>query len=262
VRNAGQDLSANSVKAANALLSDVFKVDIVGTMPVPVTQDAFGYAGTTQAQKDYSLDLAAISQLAMETGSLEGVFSSFSTDLAGGTLSAANAAAFRKALLDFLGSDKNQTGITDINRTNLAGVGGTKGTIKISTAGMLDPGTTINGITLTLQFPPGASIKADFSDPAKITPLSGVIASSGVVPAGSQIIAKYTPPSGASAGSVTIAMASSTGFAVGEFLSINCDIAAGASLASSDFRMTAFEAKDGNGALLFDSINNVAVTLK
>ena len=250
-------LTATDVSEANGLVSEMFKVDIISTKPLE--PNGFGDV-TTQAQRDYTLALAAISQAASSAGSLNNALNALADDILDGAMTAANAAVFQSALTSFLASDKNLTGVSDINSTNLVNAGGTIKSIKLGTAGNLGAGSNIGGVLATVKLPPGVRIKADFYNPAKLEkePLSGVVKASGVIAARTELIASYLAPSGALPGMVTLGLASDVGFPAGEFATVRCDVPAGLSLSAADFSIYKnvedptdrknFGVWDGNGA--------------
>lgn len=252
--------TADAVTAANTLLSDIFKVDIIATQPVPLTKEKFTHSLTTQAQKDYTLALAAISQMA-KGGGLSATINALNEDLGDGVMSVENAAAFQNALKDFLASDKNPTLVKDIRQTNLVNVGGSPRVVKITTTGKLDPGVTINGFKAIVELPQGTTLKASFSDAVYQT-LAGVVVASGVVPGGLPLETNYAPPAvmadgKAIPGTVTMVLAGAAGFGLGEIITITCDLAPGTSPPITDFKITLFEATDGNGAIIKNDQNNV-----
>ena len=241
----GNTLAAADVTAANALVSQLFKVDILETEPVKpdLSGDGFGNAATAQEQKDYTLALATVSQLARDSGTLPNALEIL--EEAG---SAEGAHAFRRALVSFLASDKNLTGVTDIELTNLGSVGGGRLEVKLAVAGRLDPTVMVHGVSLTLGLPPGVTVKGDFTVPGLVGTLEGVVEPSGVMASTSYVEARYLPASGSIAGQVRIALANAGGILLGEFVTVMCEVAPGNSPRSGDFTVSEFTAKDGNGA--------------
>ena len=193
-----------------------------------------------------------------DAGALKGTLKALYDDISDGAMAAENAAEFRTALIEFLASDKNLSGVKDINSTNLGNAGGTIKKVRIGTAEKLGTGAIICGITVALELPPGVTLKADLSVPTKVEKqlLSGVVKASGGS-AGSYVKESYLPPSGGLPGLLTLSLASATGFAAGEFTTISCDVPAGVSVKAGDFRIYKnpvdagdprnFKAFDGNG---------------
>lgn len=262
-RSAGSQLTVRDVQDANALVSQMFKVDIIGTRPVgaDLSSTGFGNAATTQAQKDYTLALAAISQMAKESGTLSGVLTGLESDMADGTLSVDTVTTFQTALRTFLASDKNLTGVQDINATNLVNPGGTLKLIKLGTNEKEGLSAIITGITVTVVLPPGVTIKADYSAPEKIVKplLAGGVTSSGPgTLAGSRVEAAYIPASDTVPGSITVTLINPSGFMAGEFATLQCDMPVGSVFTSADFSIyhnsenqndpRNFKAVDENGA--------------
>lgn len=249
VQQAGNtSLPPAAITSANTLVSGLFRVDnIITTKPVAPTTS--GFTGASQAQKDYTLLLAGISQLASQTsGGLQAVLGTMSSDIAStGKLSVATATSLTTALTTFMTGPNNQTGVTNINQTNLVGIGGGSAVVKLSTVGTLSPGILIGGLQETFTLPAGVTLRADFSNGQ---PLAGVVTASGVAATGSLVSARYVPAAGATPGAVTVALITSSGFGVGEFVTINCDLAAGVNVPTpSQFVLNDFSRiVDLNGA--------------
>jgi len=259
-------LTATDVSEANVLVSEMFKVDIISTKPVEpnLSAEGFGTLDTSQAQKDYTLALAAISQSASSAGALSNTLNALADDILDGAMTAENAAVFQSALTSFLVSNNNQTGIQSINSTNLVNAGGAVKSIRIGTAEKVGAGSIMGGLLVTVKLPPGVRITADLTDPARLEklekePLSGVVKASGVIAAGTYILkTSYLAPSGALPAMVTLALASKSGFPAGEFVTVRCDVPAGVSLDAAAFSIYKnvddindpknFRAVDGNGA--------------
>jgi hypothetical protein len=101
-----------AIKAANAKVVTTFGltgVDILTTKPFDATTAP--PAGATQAQKDYALALAVLSQ-SQKGATLDSLFTSLLPDVNAGALSPTNSAAANVALLNFLNSGKNLSGGT------------------------------------------------------------------------------------------------------------------------------------------------------
>jgi hypothetical protein len=261
--------TSNKITVANNLISSLFKVDIVITQPLDLSSK-FTNATTGVAEKDYTLALAAFSQMAHDyyNSSVSDALTALNNDIgSGSSLSPKMATQFKTSLVNFLKSDKNLTGILDVNMTNLANAGGSIKTVKISTTGTLEPGQSIGGFSIILQLPAQVTVAADcyhpdtlnlnnelpdYFNPGTLTcpPLSSAITASGVA----QSVAfstNYVPGSSATPASVIIdAAAQSQGFGLGEFLTIYLNIPAGGIPEGTDFIMKLFHAVDTDGAVL------------
>ena len=124
--------------------------------------------------------------------------------------------------------------------------------IKISTQGTMPSGALIGGISVTVMLPDGVTVKAtsDPINPSVLVTDADVVAPSGVAAASSSVLATYTMATASAAGNVNVQMAQSTGFAVGEFVTVNCDVAAGKTVTSANFSLSNFSAVDLNGTPL------------
>ena len=237
VRKASPLLIGGNISTANQLISDIFKVDIIATQPVPPTAAQFSGSDVNQAQKDYTLVLAAISQMAHDYygGSVSDTLAAMNSDLALGATLAGTGSQFRAALAAFLQSDQNQTGVREINATNLVNSGGSTMVIKLAAGGILPPGSTISAITLTITLPPGMTIRvADFT---KHTADPGCVKASGNFQ-GSYAAGKFTPASDTHPASLTVSVAMSANSSLGEFLTLVCDIPAAATYGAADFSIS------------------------
>lgn len=227
VQKAGTALTPANIQAANALVSDLFNVDIIGTEPVePVTS---ALQSATQAQQAYTLALAAISQMA-DTPTIEAVFAVVTTinsDIADGTMPAATAATFTSALGNFLLSGSNQTGVITVP-TELANVGTKTAVVKLSVAGLT--AAAIYGVDVTIDLPTGVTVQ--LADAATGQVADSALVLSGVAAGGSFASAKYTA---ATPATVRIGLMSDSGFGAGEFVTLNCDIAPGTTVVPADF---------------------------
>lgn len=123
----------------------------------------------------------------------------------------------------------------------------TTAVLKISTQGSLAGGTQIGGINISINLPAGVTVKAtaDANSGLLVTDAGVVTASGAAAGTNATVLAVYTagPPA-----TVSINLANPNGFSTGEFVTVNCDIAAGNSPKSADFSLADFNAVDLNGA--------------
>jgi hypothetical protein len=80
------------------------------------------------------------------------------------------------------------------------------------------------------------------------------VTTSGVVPPDTNSEALYTPGIGLNRATLTIGLAHQTGFPLGEFVTVFCDIPAGVTIQAGDFALTGFEAVDGDGGVPLSSV--------
>lgn len=230
-----------NIASNNALIGALFKVDIIGTMPVdPLTANATA----TQAQKEHALVLAAFASLMQSKGKdLRGVITELKDAIGTDNRIATTVAAqFQAALADFAGSAGNRTGITDVSGTPLINIGGSTRALTVSVAGTA---ALISGIDIVVTLPPGVTVK---------TAADGSVSSSALqIPAAfanALVAGHYTPPTASARGRVRLAAISTSGFAVGEFITLQCDVAPDAAPQDSDFVLSVQDAVGVDGALL------------
>jgi len=125
------------------------------------------------------------------------------------------------------------------------GGGGTPGrkqptiaVIKIATLGT-PSSSPINGAQAILHLPAGVTVKATQNAPQTDT---GVVTSSGA----DLFLGVYS----AATGTVQVYVAKTAGIAVGEFATVNCDIAKGSFPASADFSVSNLSVVDADGNLI------------
>jgi len=219
VRQAGSLIPTN-ISAANGLVTELFKFDIIATMPVAPTASAL--SRTTQAQKDYTLALAAVSQLMTANGGdLNTTLETVESGMTSTGMSSQTAAAITTAASTFLASSQNQTGITDISDTSLQDAGTT--TLKLSVALQGADAPSVKGVQATIILPAGLILRADSSG----EPLAGVIApSSGVI--GGYLDGKYTPATATAPATITLGLINTKSLAAGDIIDITCDLVPGA----------------------------------
>ncbi len=137
-----------------------------------------------------------------------------------------------------------------------------KATIKISTVGA--SGTLIGGIEITLKLPAGVTVRASLAQPtdAKLSTHGGVVIASGVTPSNSVVVATYSAATNLVAGTVRIFIPTSAGFAIGEFVTVNCDVVAGSNPNAADFGLFDFVVGDVNGVPLSAITATLAATIQ
>jgi hypothetical protein len=131
----------------------------------------------------------------------------------------------------------------------------TKAVIKISTQGT-PSSSALSGVVVTLNLPPGVTITTN-SDGSVA---SGAVIASGVVAQNNTtVLSTYTPASGSTAATLKIFVASTlaSGFGVGEFVTVNANIASGYTPQQSDFTLTNFEPAD----LSINSVTGLTASL-
>lgn len=134
---------------------------------------------------------------------------------------------------------------------------GSVASVKLSTQGPVAAGS-IKGVEVTVTLPTGVTLKAD----ANGVPNAGVVVVSGVAPSGSSMAAKYTPAAGSTPGNVKVSIANSTGFGVGECVTITGDIASGIVPTPAQFILSGFTAFDVYGAGMSGVSAAVGLVLK
>jgi hypothetical protein len=123
----------------------------------------------------------------------------------------------------------------------------TTATLNIISQGTLTTGQQIGAIDVTVNLPSGITVKSSPSttNPAVLVMDPGVVVASGVAAGASTSTSIYTAATTTMPGNVRVLLTSpTTGFGTGEFVTVNCDIAAGAFPTASDFNLTDFMAWD------------------
>jgi hypothetical protein len=243
-------LAPDAISAANALVSDLFKVDVVATLPVAPTAAALGNA--TQAQKDYTLALAAVSQLASQQGgasdsdNLNTAMATLSQGISSAGMSGSASAAFQGALNSFVTSNpNNQTGISDTSTTSIVNAG----TISKSYTLTLQGSSAVNGVQFDLTLPEGMTVNYNKMD-------STMLASSLVMLAGFPsdllVSSKY------SSGVLTVGMVTMKGLKAGGLARLTCNVTSGMTPpAGSAFTVSNLKVVDDNG----NPVTGVSVTV-
>ncbi len=221
VRQAGT-LTAQKILAANKQISEIFKVDITATAPVATTAQAFQSSQTTQAQKDYSLALAAISQQ-MKTGTqLSAVLDTLQGGITDTGLSEQAAHTFTTSVSEFIANDKNQTGVASIADTSLKAVGLT--TVKLVLV-LEGNAAACKGLQTVITLPAGVTMRADTSGQI----LDGAIVAAGSA-SGGYLTGRYAAATQSESATITLALTPAGTLAAGAIVEINADIAPGSAV--------------------------------
>jgi hypothetical protein len=250
VRQAEQSggLSATNISAANTLVSDLFKVDIIATAPVPPTASDFGSSTTSQAQKDYAIVLAAVSQM-MQTGgkTLEATLTTLNTgiDPATKSMDPVVVTQITTAVDTFIASPKNDTGVTTTDNTSLKNIG--LATLKLTVVLQGSSAASVKGIQASITLPADVVLRADASGGI----LDGVLTAATTAPA-NMIEGKYA----SATTTVTFGFITSGSMAAGNVLILATDVKAGvsapaaAAFALGTSRFVDADGKDVSGASL------------
>ncbi len=243
-----------NIDAKNAEIATIFKLDnIITTKPVDAT-DATAIAAATTAQKNYSLVLAAVSQMVTNSATnLDTTLTGMSTDIAGDVMADRSIAGFKTALFDFVTSANNKTGITD-TATATVNIGSFKlAHLKISTEG-LAADAKIGGIDFTFNLPAGVTLPKDA--------LTNEVSSGPIVISGVAAAVGTTNVSLATLNQQALRtmVANAQGFGGGEFVDISCTIPAGNTAVAADFTTAVAAATHTITDLTGTPIQGVALT--
>lgn len=243
VQKAGAALTKDNIKAANTAVSAFFNVDVIATKPVDASATALGASGVTADQKNYTLALAAVSQMA-NSGTADAVYAVL-TKIQTDNDPSKTAAQFNLALNDFAVNDKNKTGVTSSTLpVELVNVGAKTALVKLSISGITG---NIYGVDLTLDLPAGVTVAADADGAVSPSILKAV----GTAAASAFTAAKYTAASGATRGKLHLALANTSGFTAGEFVDVSCAVAQGVTPTFGNGLLEpGIQVKDANGVNL------------
>ena len=223
VKRVGSSLTPDAILAANNLVSEIFKVDIVNTLPVVPTTKAMATA--SQAQKDYTLALTAVSQLASESVGLSApdklttALSALSRGISTSGMDSVTISTFESALSNYINSSSNSTGVTDASTTSLVNVGTLTHKYTLSLQGDLAAGF-VKGIQFDLALPEGVTLNINSGDS---TLLSSSLATAVTVPADAHLESRYA------AGVVTVIIVTTQGLGSGGLITLTCNLPAGGS---------------------------------
>jgi hypothetical protein len=132
----------------------------------------------------------------------------------------------------------------------------TTATLKISSQGALASGTQIGAADVTVLLPSGVTVQAtpDSINPNVLVTNSDVVVASGVVSAATNtyMIGTYTAATAAAPGKLVIKQVITNGCGIGEFVTVNCNVAAGSfpTAAAFNIPLADFKVYDLNGAVI------------
>ncbi|MFH7321657.1 hypothetical protein ACHHRT_13810, partial [Desulfurivibrio sp. D14AmB] len=151
-------LRPDDVEAANDLLGQLFKFDILRALPVSPT--ALALAGATDSQKSSTLALAALCQLAAnENLSVTQLLDRLTAELdEKNHFSSETLVVFDKAVDDFLVGDFNQTGISNSNSTSLPTVGRVLARLEFKIQSEVET-DGVGGVGVTIRVPGDVLLK-------------------------------------------------------------------------------------------------------
>lgn len=113
-------LSTDSINKNNSLVSSMVGVDIIGTLPVDVTNQTASNAANRD-QITYGLMLATISQMSKNQGKAhDDVITELKNDLADNGQLSTTGADVVSALAGFIANANNKSGVTSLTKTPLA----------------------------------------------------------------------------------------------------------------------------------------------
>jgi len=122
----------------------------------------------------------------------------------------------------------------------------TKAVVKLFTQGTLTADTKIGAIDVVVILPTGVSLKSTVTPP-ETDP--GVVIPSGVAQ-NSLVVGNYSAPTATAPANVRLALINVVGFGIGEFATVNCDIAAGSNPAQAGFTLSNLSISDTTGTAI------------
>ena len=222
VQKAGA-LTPSAINAGNKLISDIFKVDIINTQPVAPTATAVSSA--TQSQKDYTLAIAVLSQLALTRGeSISTTLSSIAGDISFSGMNSQTATSFQNAVAAFMSNTYNNTGVTDPSATNISKINGKiPVTFTLAIEGNF-AANSIKGIQFEVVLPSGLTVRTDAGAGEVLPVLPEIVTlSASAAAVNPNLVLSYS----ASSRELTFVLSigtTSAGIGAGDLATITCDI--------------------------------------
>lgn len=251
-----------TIAAANAALSTLFGFDIIATEPVTPTVSALQGATVTDSQKKYTIALAVLSEYMLNDSSTPALPTAADlrnalTQLSGGITVTGGTPRVTSPQVAFkiqqaakeLASGASMPAVVTAGGSAaqtllayLATIGNSTGNkilaIRLRTAGSYSG--TIIGVQASMALPGGVIVRADA--------VSGATLQGSVVASGSALGAAVSGK--VASGTLTVGVISS-GFAIGEFATVYCDVPVTSTLTAADFtNVTNIKTVDTDGAAI------------
>jgi hypothetical protein len=136
----------------------------------------------------------------------------------------------------------------------------TRAIVKIRTVGTLDQGVKLGGVYVTGELPKGVSVMAtaDAYNPSILVTDKGVVSPSGVTGTNAAAFATYDEADR----QIIIQVYDQDGFNTGEFVTVNCRLAAGSTVTADNFSFKVFAPVDLNGAAIDTLVPKYSVVLQ
>jgi len=216
VQKAGT-LTAVNIDDANALISSVFKIPCLSTLPVLAFADEM--TAGTQDQRDYAVMLAVLSQMAADLRTTEDdIISAFVNDIATNGTILTTLTDYQNAMATFLDTANpfNHTGEV-VGSTNAGAIGGQQAITTLVLSGTSP--ANIGDVVVDIILPTTATARIRFPGWNVSTDTGGIINSA------------FSP------GIFTADIQSDTGFGPGTILVLVTDIEPGTTVTPDDFTL-------------------------
>jgi len=249
-------LTEAEITAGNKLISGIFNFDIIGTAPVAPT--AAAVASATQSQKDYTLAIAALSQLCSTLGKpLDETLADVAGGIGAAGMNSQTLSTFQSAAATFIiVNTHNTTGVHDLSETSLAAMTGKIPTTASYTLALegVSAASAVKGIQFELVIPDGLTVRYNASTGAT---LPGIVTTSQAVAATQPyLVTTFATSTGVSL--LSLGLMTGTGIGSGPLATVTCDVMPGyAPPSPSAFSVRNIKAADASGA----TINGVSVTV-